>query len=679
MIFLPCEERIDRDRVRGSRQCASAHLATDDECGVAAIESPAACERCRYMKRLAVLLAIGACSPSRPSTDERVAAPVNTNVQQPQVAPPQQPPVAPPQQPAAPTTLSSDELQQQLRELGRQRGTALRAASDPGEGAIPALGPCQRPSLAERDALRTRVLAWIEKTTASSERPTDEPGQLALRFGCVEPAGIVITAQMDRETKQRVRTGPDVGHWWTLRAAKDAIAVLSETRGIATLRYSAYVLKVTEEPIALADLDGDGALDPLLVRTSREGLAMHADLQLAAVPSRTNKRAVVAAFGDEVALARVQPAARSGPVVLEISDWSIGVHAFRCVDAKLALVRCREAAAARRGSAALALADDLAKLSGNPDREQLAGWLELLEVPRDTAAPLLAAASATTPAERASRKIARAFHPDDDRTNVEHEAAARRDAAAAIAALRRDLGSAACDPTAPAADTAVRGAILAAAPGAVELVVRGRCTGPAGTYVAAAWRVRDQRSEGVFFVTGEQVTQVIKAGPAPRFDPSKPTEPLLQSGFYRGGSATIALVVAAAREPRPAELTALADGRAIGRRTGDLTIDGEVLARLQPADGGTGPRRYLHATETAIIEVAAFESPAVRSAAPAGAGATAAAKRLFAREQKLAARDLLDTATPQALSDPAKRADFVRALELVGAERALVEEAARVP
>lgn len=392
-----------------------------------AIESLAPGERFDRMKRLAFLLALGACTQSRSPTDERAPAPADPAPPPPAIAkqpPPQQQP-PPPQQP-----LSEDELKRKLQELGKRRGAELRGPADRGDE-IPALGPCQRPSADERAALRQRVLAWIEQSTAGFEHPAEEPAQLSLRFGCVEPAGIVIAAQMDRETKQRSRShAPDVGHWWTLRATPASIAILSETRGLATLRYNAYDRKLFQETLALADLDGDGVLDPLVARIDRAGIALNAAIQLSVVGSRTNKRTAVAAFGDEVAPALVQGAGRSGPIVLEIADNFAAVRAFRCVGATLTLARCPEAAAARRSADALAVADQLAALSQIPDREGLAEWLDLLGAPRDVAEPLRAAASPTSPAERAARKIERFLHSIDDRTDAEREAAASREAAA---------------------------------------------------------------------------------------------------------------------------------------------------------------------------------------------------------------------------------------------------------
>ena len=67
--------------------------------------------------------------------------------------------------------------------------------------------------------------------------------------------------------------------------------------------------------------------------------------------------------------------------------------------------------------------------------------------------------------------------------------------------------------------------------------------------------------------------------------------------------------------------------------------------------------------------------PTMRSAAPAGGPV---AKRLFAREQKLAAREALEASTPAALSDPVRRVDVLRALAMLGAEPELVEEVSRV-
>jgi hypothetical protein len=229
---------------------------------------------------------------------------------------------------------------------------------------------------------------------------------------------------MDRELKPRPRTGiPYLGHWWTLRATKDSITALAETTGRARLAYGEGTQNLFEEVVALADLDRDGVLDPVLARTSREGLAFKAVIQLSAVPSRTNRRTPIASFGDEVAPAIVQPSARTGPVMLDILDRLGDQHALRCVDAKLTLGMCPVIAAARMGSYELEIADRVAALSVLPDREQLAEWLHLLGASDDLIEPLLALAPPTSPAEHAAHRIAELISPVDERTDAERAVA----------------------------------------------------------------------------------------------------------------------------------------------------------------------------------------------------------------------------------------------------------------
>jgi hypothetical protein len=253
---------------------------------------------------------------------------------------------------------------------------------------IPSLGPCMRIDDDARIALRKRVVAWINTTTAATDVEDREAEELEIRYGCSEPSGIVVDVHLDRLSRtSKLRAHVDVGRWWVLRVGDRSVRVLGETtsKAIATLGESESV--TTQTVLGLTDLDRDGTMDPVLAVTEQGG-GVVGNVALRVASSKQGKTVFVATFGDSVELARVQGQAQ-GPLVLEISNR--GAFAFRCVDETLQLVHCNEAVAARRARGALEAAQYLRFARVTPDREHLAELLALVGIPDADRRRLLAA------------------------------------------------------------------------------------------------------------------------------------------------------------------------------------------------------------------------------------------------------------------------------------------------
>ncbi|MEO8702258.1 MAG: hypothetical protein ABI867_19595 [Kofleriaceae bacterium] len=560
-----------------------------------------------------------------------------------------------------------------LKALGAKYLAAHPAAAETTD--IRALGPCKRPSTAERAAITRRVQTWIDRTSAGVERRDPDP-MLAVSFGCVEAAGIVVGAQEDRRLVKSSRTsGYDVGHWWTLRVSRDAIRVLAHTGGTAMDNFMEWASETSRATIALADLDRDGTLDPITVVRDHEGGSIASIVSVDVTPSRSGTLVHVATFADRVEPAALQPASPSGPVALAIWEHEGDRTHYRCIGPTLALTVCPASIAARRGDTALAAARRLQQLVTTPDREDLAELLAAIDVPAADRIALVAAAPVTPPVDSVTRRIAAFVHPVDERTSVERRADAERAAQATFAAVRTDLGIAAC--AAVAGDPGITAWIRATAARATAITLTARCGGSRGAYVAATWQIGTKFHEGVFFVARGKVTRVATAEQESIGDPTQSESPRLAIAMHRRGDLAVAIVLESATDDSVV-LTTFVDGKPVTRRPGHfrfLTIDewssDAIVAEDVP---GSSCTRYWQAGASELVELAC--SVATSLTDPALAGATPIARRLDALVRRRLARDHLEQ-LPQL--GGAERASTIEALATLGADRALIDAVTRLP
>lgn len=284
----------------------------------------------------------------------------------------------------------------ELRALGIRRGDELRAevpaeATPLDEDDIAALGPCTRPTAAQRAAIATRVRAWILRTNPRALRDREEQQQ-TLRFGCVERAGMVVDVEAQLELKRG-----RVGRSWTLRVAPARTAVIADA-GCAAVDCAERTDAATVATMVLADLDGDRRLDPVITRDHYDDEPPSYDVL---VGSR-----VVGRFEGGVVLAELQPLAASPPageraVVLALETGHDGEVVYRCATTAAAWGNCAAAVRAARRDAAILAADELARnmYALLDDHDELADALDALDVPAADRARFLAAA-APTPARR---------------------------------------------------------------------------------------------------------------------------------------------------------------------------------------------------------------------------------------------------------------------------------------
>ena len=612
--------------------------------------------------RSLVLVALVACGHGEPTPRPAPAA-----------APPPVTGSAAGAAPAATPVAPVDAVVAELGAFARRRQAELTppAVAEPDPVFIEAVGACTRPDEPTRAKLARDIDRWIARTEPGSHPLEDEPTNL--RFGCVEPDGLVVDVQADLG---RGRT--HVGRWWIVRAHGGRFDVLATASGCATPYCMEWADVAGVWTVALAPLDGDGRLDLVIAEDHHEGGASPE------VDVRTLIGGRASAVGHVVGGVGLAPATEPGAVVLALQESRDDI--YRCVTATPGWSVCPAAIALADRDRARAAADELAtrtlELMG--DRVHLGALLDRLGADAPTRDRWLAAARPAPLSAVLGRYAVEAGGDRDDLPRSEQEASDARAHAARADALRAALGEARCPEPAAARTRAARAAIARSiGRGATRLTVTG-CAGAKVGHWIATWQARrGDASEGrsaLFAVRGAAATQLL-AATMPLEDSE---DGMVATGegfvvtaklFVRGGS------IGALATAGDDELVAVIDGAVTGRRTAPHALawdqrDGQVGSptddTLAESRDDDGVRTYWHATAGGV-EAAATLPADLASAPPA----TTDLDRLLldgARRQE--AWSLVTSSPPPDPVAPALRARILAALALIDAP-AEVQAAAR--
>jgi hypothetical protein len=474
-------------------------------------------------------------------------------------------PAAGPASKATPASaeLTPAEVIARLRVLAKKKRDAL-AASFPAlmekdSPDIPAPEPCKRPAEAQQKAIANVVSAWI----AAQPGMQRSVQVMNTRFGCVEPAGVVVDAQADVLNPQ-----DRSGHWWILRIKDQAVEVLAHERGAAVNDFMEWTQETMLVTVGLADVDGDGTRDVVAAVIHHEGGAYHSETGLRTILSRSHKTVTFPDLADTVGMPHAQYHRPGAPLVIEIHEVHRGDEPdqsfYRCIGTGTVLGRCdaiRTVTHAVMGwSVATTWADEHTTVI--PDRDQFAEQLAALDVSAGERAALLANAWEPDRIELLMRRIGRVVHPDDDRTSFERSAAATAEAEAWSAKLRDVLGVKSCSLASAAKSAAIQqrlrawgdthtptgnttcAADLGCQP-ATRFEITGGCTGPRGSYYELGW-LPTSGSYGVHrhtlvFVAGDAITSVRDFAAVGDDSPPPASGEFVDPGFMvafsrRGGS-----------------------------------------------------------------------------------------------------------------------------------------------
>ncbi len=308
-------------------------------------------------------------------------------------------------EPAAPARPDLAAMAGEVRVAAATRLGQLELAPSARHGdVLAALGPCTRPTPAQRRQLEQRLTAWVARQRPGwrwldagpaddAAGPAPAPAPIEVRPGCVEPGGLVVDVQADLQRGSR-----RVGHWWVVRVGADTLAaaapsarvtsptVIGHAQGCAHVDCMEWSWTERIETLGLVDLDGDGGSEAILARSAYE--VGGPPVQRLEVWRRGRPRVVGEVTG------RVHLAVRIGPAVELVLAPDVGAPTRRCVDATSRWVACPDDAAARAAQARRAALAALAPAGPElfADRVGLAAALAAAQLDRADVARWLEAA-----------------------------------------------------------------------------------------------------------------------------------------------------------------------------------------------------------------------------------------------------------------------------------------------
>lgn len=480
-------------------------------------------------------------------------------------------------------------------------------------GAIAALGPeatCARPTAEERAA--------VGKALAAADPAMRTAISASLRFGCKERGGMVVDIDYVPAAAGGVDARHDTEVWKVVRVSEakaDArVTVLGRYSGEAKDIWMEWSNEVTLGTMLLADLDGDGVRDAILIRDQQEGGAMEHYVGLSVWLSQRGQVVALDTAGEGATLAALGMV--GGGVTLAAQTWAPGAPLvlraetrdheykpqlrYRCLQPAGRLDLCPAIEPARRTERAFELAQRFVDhqvcepdQDCELDRELLAVLLDELGAAPADRAQLLAEVEPARPAAQVQRAIAAglaaAAEPKVLRAHGEEVATQPEDPR--HPELMKLLGDEGCAPV-PAAQQkqlAARVDRWIAGNGARLLVERGDCKAGqrcqwkrpqsfqlgsacaegARGHLVGRWTHLDGQGEllavdALFHVDGEQVKLVTSAsvtGDAAECAAcAGPPEAQLEVQLYRRGAALMALVWPRPYGPSPYQLSVSVDG-----------------------------------------------------------------------------------------------------------------------
>jgi|GEM_PF-4629323 len=316
---------------------------------------------------------------------------------------------------------------------------------------------CTAPTSVERADAKKRALAWIDSQHPDETGPTSsgpDDLELQINLGCRDASGIVLDISQDRELKKSKGSINGTRRNYLLRVSSTAVEVIAQDTSTHSLSWMEWADEGRISLLAQVDVDGDGAVDIVYSDHEREGGATN-------TYDRVQVRFANGKVGSSGQITNLSDVKVIGKQVVVSGMTRQDVELYVCLAPDLRLAPCAAAkslqtAADRRAIAAQFVALDS---SAPPDRDLVAQQLATLGIPSKRRAELVAAAPPTALAVRVQRQVtaflakAKLVEPES-MSEIVHQA--HPESRAYLDDLAMKLGDTACTTSALTADEQTR-------------------------------------------------------------------------------------------------------------------------------------------------------------------------------------------------------------------------------
>lgn len=551
---------------------------------------------------------------------------------------------------------ASADVKQPIDLASELRGLAKSFPAPPATGFAPVAAPgCKALTSTERADIKKRVLAWID-VRHPDERGTTAPTggvdlDLEISFGCKETSGsLVLDLSQDRvPAKPKPDTRGGVRRNYVLRVSQSAIDVIAESTTTMRTDWMEWADEGRISLLAQIDLDGDGSFDAVYSNHEHEGGATGSY-------DRIHVRYANGKLGDSGQVMNLVDVRLVANQLVVAGSTKSGIVFYACLDRDLHLARCAAAAGLQQAADRRAIIDRYSQMDASslPDRELLAQELAILGIAGKRAV-LLAAAQETSATDRAQRKVT-AFlvkanlvepAPMPDIISQTHA-----EARSFVDDLATKLGDTPCTTTPLSADDTARATawLRKQDEKAASIVIEPSTCGP---YMWVAWwpmsKGDGKRREVLLGRDGTTRIVGFTYEYEPMMDAMSHGALMHQDNWFTHGGTIVGVAIGGQN------LWVIADSRIVAQTKGDnlafYRYDDrwDETARDVFVDGGT----LWHATPTGRER---FDLALVRD-----------------HEARRAAIALLSQATPSS------NAKYIAALQLLGADKALIAECKKLP
>lgn len=505
---------------------------------------------------------------------------------------------------------------------------------------------CTSPTKAERADVTKRALALIDTQHPDERGPkTTAPDEavLVINVGCKDATGVILDISQDRLPTKREENAFGLRRNYLMRVTPSAVEVLAEDTSTLSENWMEWADQGRISLLAQADLDGDGALDIVYSDHEHEGGAMGSEdiIHVRYATGKIGESGMVKDLGDVQVL---------GSQVIVAGQTRAGAAFYACLQRDLHLAPCPASAPVQKAADRLAIIDRYIAIEDGdiPDRERLAQELAALGVSAKRRAPLVAAAPETQATDRVARRVT-AFlvkanlvepPPMPDVITQRHA-----EARTYLDDLATKLGDTPCTPTPLTADDTARAkawvAKQDAKPGDVQIAPAG-----CGPYVWVGW-IGQNDSKRREVMLGRDGTRILGF----TYDLDMPSSRVFEhaESWFSHGASIVGIVIGSQN------LWVVTGGKVVAQSKGDklafyayddrwsetssdVFVDGGVLWHATP----TGRER---------LDLALVRDHEARRAAIA-----------------LVSQGV-----------PTNDAKYIAALQLLGADKALIADAKKLP